>query len=231
MRKVWITVGMAVALSAMPVASVAGEDGSLCVDGAVVAASAAGLVDAHVGGLLKMMEVLASTADLQVGLWGGMRDLLGRFEELAISFDAWFLLPDGSYYKVDGGLTGSNLSDRGYFPKVMAGEITLGDLVVSRSTGRKSMVMTVPIVREETIVGALGATVFLDDLGRLIADALALPEGIAFFAYAPDGSITLHANPERLLQDAAEAGFDRTGAAEAVSDLLGWKFVVEATDG
>jgi len=226
MRRVSIVLGVVLALTVATFVSLAEEDGQFVVPGEVAAAAAARLADAHIGDLFAAMKVLASTADLQVGVWGGMRDLLAQFEQQPVSFNAWFLLPDGSYYKVEEGLTDQNLSDRAYFPKVMAGEATLGDLVVSKSTGRKSMAMTVPIERSGAVIGALGVTVYLDDLSRLIAEELALPEGFVLFAYAEDGEMALHSNPNLLLEEVAESGVDLAAAATATSSLLGWTFVV-----
>jgi hypothetical protein len=222
-------VGAVVALVVASFAVVTDAEAPPTVGADVGVSAAVALTEAHVGGLVYMMEILASTADLQVGIWDGMRDLLSRFELLPVSFNAWYLLPDGSYYKVESGLAGSNLSDRAYFPKVMAGETTFGDLVVSKSTGRKSMVMTVPIERSGTIIGALGVTVYLDDLSRLIADALALPGGVVVYAYNEDGQIAVHSDTSLLLEDVAEAGVDPASSVSAASTLLGWTFVVAAT--
>lgn len=229
MRKTWVVLGAVAAWVVVPFVCGADVEASFSVSGDVAASAAAGLADAHIGGLLDMMGILASTADLQVGVWGGMRGLLGRFEGLPISFNAWYLLPDGSYYKVESGLTGKNLSDRAYFPRVMAGETTLGDLVVSKSTGRKSMVMTVPIERSGTIIGALGVTVYLDDLTELLLAALALPDGVILFAYDGSGRMAVHSDTNLLLADVSESGVDTAMSASAVSSVLGWTFVVGAS--
>ena len=89
--------------------------------------------------------------------------------------------PMAPYYKVAAGLTGINLSDRAYFARVMAGETTFDDLVVSRSTGRKSLVLTAPILADSSIIGALGVTLYLDDFSQLLSDALDLPHDVAFY--------------------------------------------------
>jgi len=229
MRKVSLASCVALVMAALVLVPGTAVGSSFSVDGAVAVSAAVGLAEAHLGGLLQMMEVLASTADLQVGVWGGMRDLLAQFEELPISFNAWFLLPDGGYYKVATGLTGGNLSDRAYFPRVMAGETTIGDLVVSKSTGRKSMIMTVPIERNGAVIGALGVTVYLDDLSRQLVDTLALPEGVVFYAETADGLIALHSDPAVLLEDVSAAGVDGILTVRATSSLLGWTFVVGST--
>ena len=155
-----------------------------------------------------------------------MQELLAEFELLPISFNIWYLLPDGNYYKVASGLTGKNLSDRAYFPIVMAGEATIGDLVVSKSTGRKSMVMTVPIERSGEIVGALGATVYLDDLADLVLATVDLPEGVVLFAHTPTGEITMHPDSDLLLESANGLDYDGPSAARANSSLLDWTFVL-----
>lgn len=224
MRKTWIVFGVMLSLAIAAPMAVSQADYEI--DASVAARAAAELADAHLGGLLDMMGILASTADLQVGVWGGMKDLLGRFEQLPVSFNAWYLLPDGSYYKVATDLASANLSDRAYFPKVMAGETTYGDLVVSKSTGRKSMVMTAPIVRSGEVIGALGATVYLDDFSTLILDALDLPAGLTLFAYTADGLIAFHPNAEVLLEDVESAGVDLDATVSATAEFLGWVFAV-----
>jgi hypothetical protein len=225
---------VAVLLAVLAVASalcVPQSETELAVGAQSVASAAAALTDAHVGNLLFMMGILASTADVQVGIWGGMQELLRRFELLPMSFNVWYLLPDGNYYQVETGLAGGNLSDRDYFPRVMAGEATLGDLVVSKSTDRKSMVMTVPIERSGEIIGALGATIYLDDLSDLILSSLELPEDLVLYAHTPTGQITLHADSTLLFEIASRAGVDSSSAVTAMSPLLGWIFVLgPATD-
>jgi len=226
MRRTWIAVSVVLAVAVGVPAASAQETPEL---DAVVARAAAELTDAYLGSLHDMMGILASTADLQVGIWGGMQPLLERFESLPVSFNVWFLLPNGSYYKVASGLASANLSDRGYFPKVMAGEATSGDLVVSRSTGRKSMVMTVPIKRSGEVIGALGATVYLDDFSALILDALEIPEGIGLYARTAEGQIALHANADLLLEAADLSGLDEAASSSATAEFLGWVFVVGPT--
>ena len=226
MKRAWIVVGLVLALAVTPVAL---AQDSIEIDASVVARAAAELADAYLGGLHDMMGILATTADLQVGVWGGMQELLGRFETLPAPFDAWYLLPDGSYYKVETGLASANLSDRNYFPKVMAGEATYGDLVVSKSTGRKSMVMTVPIERSGSVIGALGVTVYLDEFSALILDALEIPEGMGLFAHTPEGRITMHADVDLLLEGADASGIEQDVPVGVASDFLGWIFVVGPT--
>lgn len=188
--------------------------------------AAVGLVETYVEGLIRTMVVLAATAPVKAGYWDGMFSLLEAFQEASLPMATWFVLPDGSYHTVDGGKSSANLSDRAYFPVVMSGRIATGYFVVSRSTGRVSMVTAVPVTSDGQVVGALGVSLFLDTFSTVIAEDLALPEGVVFYAATPDGQITLHSNPQLLQADVSEAGVIADDTATAVSQLLGWTFGV-----
>jgi len=185
------------------------------------------LAETYITGLIESMHILTATADLRTGDWEQMKDLLARFEQSELSYNAWFLKPDGSYYKVETGLQSANLSDRDYYTQVMAGETTLGDLLVSRSTGRKSMILTAPIFDGASVIGALGVTLYLDDFSALLNGQLLLPEGVGFYAYRNEEPvISLHANSELLLDPLASAGILFAPGGIDVSDFLGWTFLL-----
>ncbi len=196
-------------------------------DCAVVAVSAAvGLAETYVEGLIRTMVVLAATAPVKAGYWDGMFGLLETFQEASLPMTTWFVHPDGSYYTVDVGRASANLSDRAYFPVVMSGRIATGYFLVSRSTGKVSMVTAVPVVSDGEIVGALGVSLFLDSFSRAIVEDLALPDGVLFYAATPDGQIALHSDPDLLQADVSEAGVVAEDTATLVSPLLGWTFGV-----
>jgi len=146
MKKTWIWLGIAFVLVAVPLACCADSEPTMT-DCAEVAVSAAiGLAETYVEGLIQTMVVLAATAQVKGAYWDGMFGLLETFQEASLPMATWFVLPDGSYHTVNGGQASANLSDRAYFPIVMSGQIATGYLVVSRSTGRVSMVTAVPEV-------------------------------------------------------------------------------------
>ena len=92
------------------------------------------------------------------------------------------------------------------------------------------MVTAVPVTLDGQVVGALGVSLFLDSFSRVIAEDLALPDGIIFYAATPDGQIALHSKPELLQADVSEAGVIADDTATAVSGLLGWTFGVGPAD-
>jgi hypothetical protein len=48
-----------------------------------------------------------------------------------------------------------NLFDRPYFPSLMAGQSVLGTLVISRSTGKRSVIIAEPVRVASLVIGAV----------------------------------------------------------------------------
>ena len=224
MRKMWICVGLSLVLGLVGFVGLAEPAAE---DWATASATAArGLAETYVEGMMRTMVVLAATAPVKAGYWDGMFSLLDTFQGASLPMATWFVLPDGSYHTVSGGKSSANLSDRTNFPVVMSGQIATGYVVVSRSTGRVSMVTAVPVSDGGEVVGALGTSLFLDAFSVALAEDLALPNGYAFFAATADGTIAMHADPEKINEAVSEAGVAADGAEGVDSTLLGWSFVV-----
>ena len=225
MKNGWVVsvVILVLGLSAMGCA----QGADLCLDAAYGAGAVATLADTLVGGLMDAMQTMTATSELRSGVWETMKPLIGQFEmSTRLTYNAWFLRPDGTYFKVATGLASANLSDRSYFAPVMAGEATMGDLVVSRSTGRKSMILTSPIERDGQIIGALGVTLYLAEFSERLLGCLALPEGVGLYAASSDGRITVHANPEILMEEEARSGIESAPGGLKTSEVLGWTFIL-----
>lgn len=181
------------------------------------------LADSHIRGYLNSMEAVAMTQEVQSGDWGEMAHLLSKVEEGQVPATVWFVLPDGSYFTVELGKTDKNLSDRPYFPGLMAGNSVLGDLVVSRSTGKKSLIVTVPVKREGKVIGGLGASIFLDDLSEILAEELKLPDGMVFYAVTEKDEVALHSDTALILEENPELS---KNVVFAISQLTQWRFAL-----
>ena len=191
------------------------------IDGETGLAAAVALTDNHIQSLVNTMQVLAVTDEVRAGSWEGMQSLLSRFSQDQIPALEWFALPDGSYYAVGVGKASGNLSDRPYFPKVMSGATTIGDLLVSKATGRTSMMATVPVKNGGEVVGALGASVYLDDFSDVLVQELQLPDDMVFYAVNDQGYIALHSDTQRIMQKAADLG--SSTFSQAVDEMLSKK--------
>lgn len=154
------------------------------------------LADAHLLQTRHALEILARTEEVQSGQWERMERLVNASIPPMLPQVLWFARPDGTYFASAGGLANQKLSDRAYFPKLMAGEAVSGDLVISKSTGKKSVIIAVPVRHGDQVVGGLGASIFVDDLSRLLNERLKLPPGSLFYALAPNGVTAFHIDPE-----------------------------------
>ena len=155
--------------------------------------SFAALGEGHIEQVLRGLELISITEEARSGEWENMRDVLTEFERSGIKAAAvWFVRPDGSSYSVEKGLTGLNLRDREYFPRLMSGEEIRGALVISKSTGKRTAIVAVPIKKNGKIIGALGASLAVEDISRMLDEKMGLPENMFFYALDQKGQTSLH---------------------------------------
>ena len=185
------------------------------------------LADCHISSYANALEALAITQEVQSGDWEEMLGLLAEVEEAQVHGTMWFVLPDGSYSTVELGQTGKNLSDRAYFPGLMAGNNVLGDLVVSKSTGKKSLIAASPVMRESEVIGGLGVSIFLDDLSTTLTEELALPEDMVFYATTEAGEVALHSDMQIIFETNPILA---TNVVYKTSTLTGWRFALGYKD-
>lgn len=206
--------------------------------------------DLRISGVGNSLEILAASTEARSGEWENMKGLLGVYQKTNEGLIVWYVRPDGSYYTVDKDLMTASLSDRSYFPGLMAGNKISGSLIVSKSTGQRSVVIAIPIKEGDKVIGAIGVSLFLDKLAEQINAVLSLRPDASFFALAPDGLTALHRKTERHFLDPRELGsatlksavnemlsgttgtvsyrFDNTTkrAIYLTSPLTQWKFVI-----
>lgn len=179
--------------------------------------------DLRIGSVQRSLEILAATTEGRSGKWQSMKDLLSGYQKAEDGLIVWYVRPDGTYDTVDKGLIDAKLSDRSYFPDLMAGIKITGALVVSKSTGQRSAVIAVPIKKDGKVVGAIGASLFLDRLSDQVGSTLDLRTDAAFFAMAPNGLTTLHSKTDRHFLDPRELGSEtlKKAANEMLSGTAG----------
>ena len=99
----------------------------------------------------------------------------------------WYSLPDGSYYTSEKDKVEANLSSREYFPALLKGKDVVGYPVIGKTSGKKSIVIAVPITVNEKVVGILGTSVFLDEFWDLLKDKIQIPDKYDFYAVNSEG--------------------------------------------
>jgi hypothetical protein len=173
----------------------------------------------HIGGILRSLHILSSTDEVRSGEWDRMKGLLAEFSRSGIESAAvWFAYPDGSYYTVEKGLTDMNLSDRPYFSSLLEGQDVAGYLVVSKSTGERSAVIGVPVIKNKKIVGAIGVSMSLGEMSRMIEKKMELPKDMIFYALDPGGRTSLHRRSSSIFAFPSDMGSKTL--KEAVNEML-----------
>jgi methyl-accepting chemotaxis protein len=183
------------------------EPQDFMVEGDVALGSLIALGDGHLQQIVNHFQMLATTDDVRSADWERIRGPLGAVDELNTRALIWFALPDGSYWSVQHGQEAANLSDRAYWPRLMAGETVLGDLVVSRATGKSVAIVAVPVrAAEDSIVGVLGSSVYLDSLSLRIKSEMRLQPDELFYSIDATPICALNSNPDLIFLYPLELG-------------------------
>lgn len=189
-----------------PVA-VSGPALAFTVDGHVALHSLMALSDMHMQKLADAMRLLAATDAARAADWERIRTPLTAAARMNAPAVNWFALPDGSYWSVQEGRAGGNLSDRPYWPRLLAGQTVIGDLVVSRATGRNTAIVAVPVRGDDNeVVGVLGASVHLDSLSTRIKQEMQLEPNQLFYSLDAEPLVGLHIDPQTIFLHPLEEG-------------------------
>lgn len=179
--------------------------------------AAAHYVDSVFGNTLAALELIAATPEARSSDWNGIKRYLQRIEA-DVPGVYFFVLPNGNYYSTALDYTNLNLSDRAYFKSLFTGNQVKGFPIYSRSSGKKSALMAAPIVVDNKVVGALGASVFLDDMHARLNRDLALPPGYTWFVVDATGNTMLHEDADFIFMSTLTKG--SPSLREAVSTAL-----------
>lgn len=183
------------------------EPQDFVVEGRVALASFMAISDGHLQQIANHFRVLASSEEVRSADWVRVRGPLGAVEQVNVRALMWFALPDGSYWSVQAGQAAGNLSDRPYWPRLMAGQTVLGDLVASKATGKSSAIVAVPVRDAQGgILGVLGSSVYLDSLSLLIKREIDLQPDQIFWSIDATPIGALQDDPEQIFLDPYDLG-------------------------
>jgi C4-dicarboxylate-specific signal transduction histidine kinase len=181
------------------------------------------LADNHVTSYLDLLENLAATPEVQSADWEQMKDSLAKPAKSRIAALVFFFLPDGSSYTSDQGKTAQNLSDRDYFPKLMAGNSVVGTVLVGKISGIKSYLVAVPVIKDGKVVGGLGTTPYLEKLSQTLTKEMGLDSSRVFYALDANGELALSSDTALLTaQNPALAN----NVVWQTSPLTSWRFAL-----
>ncbi|BBL72095.1 hypothetical protein [Methylogaea oryzae] len=188
---------------------------AVTVDGKVALAALMALTESH---LQKLSDDLQGLAAGGTGRWPQTRERLAAVAGRNVAAAYWFAWPDGSYATLDAGRAEGNLADRPYWPKLMAGQAVMGDLVVSKSTGKNVAVVAVPVRRRDGgVAGAFGASVYLDRLSEQLKQEMGLDGGAVFYAVDGTPKGALHHDSQLIFTEPKKLGAE---LGPAFDDML-----------
>jgi hypothetical protein len=99
----------------------------------------------------------------------------------------------------------------------------LGTLVISRSTGKRSVIVAEPVRITDQVIGAVGVSYSVDQLSLEIDQTMQLPGGTAFYALDMNGQTALHRDPALMFEYPSDMGSDtlRSAVARMLSETSG----------
>ena len=165
------------------------------------------------------LRILAASENAASGNWERIKAPLAILEKATPTAAAvWFARPDGSYFTADHGLTDQNIRTRDYFPALLAGKDVNGDLVVSKSTGKRSAVVAVPVRSGGRVIGALGVSIAMEKVAAQVDSKIGFPKQVVFYALDSRGEIALHRETSLLFEFATQLG--SPSLTKAVEEML-----------
>jgi ABC-type amino acid transport substrate-binding protein len=205
--------------------------------------------DGQLKAVLRPLELIAVTTEAQSGEWQNIRPLLATLAAKEPDAVLWYAFPNGTYYTVSDGLASASLKTRPYFPFVLAGNESVGMVVVSHATGKNTAIVAVPVRDRQGVTGIAGASVYLDTLTDTLRSEV--PGPFVFYAVDTENRFALHSDKGQISrnvttigqetsfgraigtirsQDSGTVAYDDGGVhymARFRSDpLTGWRFVV-----
>lgn len=221
------------------------------IDARAVLQAYGALVDEYLAGVLTALKAAARSADAASGNWEAVKPMIVELASGIVTEAAvWYALPDGSYATADEGPTKNNLKDRGYFPDLLAGKDVLGPLVISKSTGHRSIIVATPVMVDGMMQAALGVSVRARLLSDYVMTRTAMPPELIFYALDGTGKTVVHRDPDKMFHYPSDMGDPSLDAAVKVilseesgavtysllgkertglfttSNLTGWHFVL-----
>lgn len=166
------------------------------------------LVEEYLSGVLRTTRAIAFSSEAKSGRWELVKPILERYgKDLKSDALAWYALPDGSYFSTEtGGLTEQNLKDRDYFQSLLKGKDVLNELVISKSTGHRSIIVATPVVVDGKVMAAVGVSVRARLLSELVESDIKLPPDTYFYAMNANAKISLHRYMDRMFKQVKDVG-------------------------
>jgi methyl-accepting chemotaxis protein len=218
-NRILIALVSCLALAPLLVVAAESTDRDFVLDSRVTLDAYRATVEARLDGVLAATRTLAATEEVRSGEWARMRGplvvLAANTKEHAA---VWFAQPDGSYFTAEKGPTGETLHERSYFPTLLAGRDVVGALVISKSTGKRSLIIASPVLVDGKVAGAVGVSMDATKLAASVDQAIRFPTDVVFYALDQQGQTALHRAGDLIFVFPSDVGSVTLG--DAVKTML-----------
>jgi ABC-type amino acid transport substrate-binding protein len=172
--------------------------------------------DGQIKAVLRPLELAAVTEEAQSGDWQRIRPLLAALAAKEPDTLLWYAYPNGTYYTVSDGLASASLKTRPYFPVVLAGNESVGMVVVSHATGKNTAIVAVPVRGKDGVIGIAGASLYLDTLTDTLRSEI--PASFVFYAIDTENRLSLHSDKGQISRNLSTIG-QETSLGQAIGTI------------
>lgn len=174
-------------------------DKSLNETAAAVSADYGARAGAQISELVLQLEGLVQMPSLEAGTdraqiiadMAAAQTRIGKFQTI------FYVKPDGNGFRSNG--TDGNYRERAYIKQVLTtGKPYISEMIVSRTTGRASVMIAVPLLAQNQVAAVIAGSFPLDNLTDAIRELKFLDSGYGFIA-DDRGLILAHPNNEELV--------------------------------
>ena len=163
----------------------------------IMATEGAKLVDTRVDSAIRELSMLAQQEDIQSMDWEKQQAVLLKILPSTDYLVLGVAMPDGTAHYSDG--SESNLGDREYIIKALAGEGNISDVLISKVTGEPVTMTAVPIKKGDKVVGVLFGRRDGNALSNITNDMKYSELGYSFMINK-SGMIVAHPNKDFVLK-------------------------------
>lgn len=182
----------------------------------LVSQEAAGFLESRLQGQLEVLSTIAARSEMMWMDWGAQRLALRSEIERLTDFRRFGVVnPEGNIRYNDN--TTAQAGDEPYITSAFAGIATVSDLIIDEETGEMAVVLAVPIISYDKVVGVLLGERGYDTLGEIV-DHLGFGEQGWAYILSQDGTVMAHPNSELVLGNVNI--FDQSSPLAPVGEAL-----------
>ena len=186
------------------------------------------------------LRQLANSSLLESLDWDAIEpSLQRRIDQAHDYFLIYFVAtPDGNYNTTSQREAG-NISDRDYFPRVMAGETVISEPMISRSTNERIIVMATPIWNEDRsrVKGLMGLSIDLVKMPQI--ELTRDSSDIRIYLLDSRGYFIVHPNPDQIMHGRMQDTYSNwarltqhdSGPVTITQDGLGYRLFFQELGG